>query len=82
MAETREYANRWTDWDPGSERKTRVRYETTGYGDEGRRAAERIAADTRRWQPRHGLPADAVVVSRPIGEWEPVEDAPEVPYAE
>lgn len=70
MAELIEYGCRWTDWDHRSdEHKTRVRVEVGGYGDQGWMTAEHIAKQTRQWQPHHGLPADAVVVSRPIGEW-------------
>jgi hypothetical protein len=69
-SETREYACRWTDWDDaGDEHKTRTRYQSGGYGDEGRRSAEHVAWQTRNWQPGQGLAPDAVVVSRPIGAW-------------
>lgn len=77
MAEV-EYACRWTDWEDWTaegERKTRVRYDRGGYGDTGRLTAGLIAAQTRAWQPHHGLPADAVVVARPIGQWSEVPDA-------
>ncbi len=75
MNETTEYACRWTDWDHASdEHTTRIRYESGGYGDLGRETADHVASQTRKWQPNHGLPTDAVVVSRPIGSWAVVED--------
>lgn len=52
-----------------------------GYGDTGRVMAGLFAAQTRAWQPHHGLPAYAVVVVRPVGEWAVVEDKQEVPDA-
>ncbi len=77
MADT-EYACRWTDWDyDAGEGETRVRYDRTGAGEEGLAAANATAWQTKAWQPRQGLPADATVVSRPLGDWTPVEDAQE-----
>lgn len=70
-----EYACRYTDWiyDPATNGEIQsVRYDVAGFGVTGLGEARRIADDTRAWQPHHGLPVDAVVVSRPVGEWEPV----------
>ncbi|MDH2424788.1 hypothetical protein [Sphaerisporangium sp. TRM90804] len=82
MPEIREYACCWTDWDTGSDEKTRVRYDIAGSGDEGLRAALNIARQTRAWQPHQGLPADADVVYRSIGDWQPMVVAPQVLDAE
>ncbi len=79
MAEI-EYACQWTDWDyDAGNGKTRVRYDLTGAGEDGRAAANATAWQTKAWQPRQGLPADATAVSRPIGDWQPVEDTQKVP---
>lgn len=40
-----------------------------------------MSVDRAAWQPHHGLPAYAVVVVRPVGEWAVVEDKQEVPDA-
>ncbi len=68
-----EYACRWTGWTPvpgrpGDQERT-VKYDFTGTGESGLREARRLVAATLEWQPHHDLPADAVVVSRPVSEW-------------
>lgn len=74
-----EYACRFTGWapvpgHPGEEKRV-TKYDFTGTGESGLRLAQRLAEDTRVWQPHHNLPADAVVVSRPVAEWTEVSDA-------
>lgn len=65
-----EYANRFTAWtnEDGVEKRV-VKYDFTGSGDRGLREARRLVADTMAWQPHQDLPADAVVVFRPVSEW-------------
>lgn len=73
-----EYACQYTGWiyDPDTNREVQAtRRDRTGYGSEGLREANRIVGDTRAWQPHHGLPVDAQVVFRPVGEWRPAPHA-------
>lgn len=72
-----EYACRFTGWayDPATRAEKRVtKHEEAGYGETGLREARRTAKDTREWQQGQDLPVDAVVVSRPIGEWAEVSE--------
>ena len=74
-----EYAVRFTGWAPvpgrlGEEQRV-TKYDLTGTGENGLEVARRIAENTRLQQPHADLPADAVVVSRPVHEWTEVPDA-------
>ncbi|MEU6725533.1 hypothetical protein ABZ917_17640 [Nonomuraea wenchangensis] len=75
MAELTEYACRFTAWTntDGRDRQI-VKYELTGIGESGLVAARSLTKQTRDWQPHHELPADAVVVSRPVPAWTVVEE--------
>jgi hypothetical protein len=70
-----EYACRFTAWTntDGRDRQV-VKYDRTGTGESGKIAARHLADQTRDWQPHHELPADAVVVSRPVAVWTVVEE--------
>jgi hypothetical protein len=71
-----EYACRFTAWTntDGRDRQV-VKYDQTGTGESGKVAARHLADQTRDWQPHHELPADAVVVSRPVAAWTVVEES-------
>jgi len=70
-----EYACRFTSWTntDGKDRQV-TKYDQTGAGEAGLLSARTLAKQTRAWQPHHDLPADAVVVSRPVPEWTVVEE--------
>jgi histidine triad (HIT) family protein len=70
-----EYACRFTAWTntDGRDRQV-VKYDRTGTGESGKAAARHLAKQTRDWQPHHELPADAVVVSRPVAAWTVAEE--------
>jgi hypothetical protein len=76
-----EYACRYTGWiyDPASRGEIQsTRYDVAGFGETGLSMARSIVSDTRAWQPHHGLPVDAVVVSRQVSSWAAVAPAPPV----